>query len=287
MSKYNAALLVKLLRERIGLEREAMFSMCSLDDSSLRRIENEKQHPKPETLEALIKSISLPLDYFIYSLLDDQPMEVYLMCDRLSQLLDIFDTVAAEKIINDLETLPGFDTGILFQFLLSKKARLWELQDRPSSDIFPLIEAGMTETFDNFDENTLLDKVLILEEPELLHTKARLLAKNGEFDNAIGILERMLSCLINLPAADREKERLFAPVLLSLSNFLLKTADYIRVLEVCSLGAEYSAARKQGQFNPDFEFNIALALHGLKRTDECHMHLKHAYFGYVMLGECD
>jgi hypothetical protein len=44
MSKYNAATIVKLLRERIGLEREAMLMLNKLDASSLRRIEGEIQH---------------------------------------------------------------------------------------------------------------------------------------------------------------------------------------------------------------------------------------------------
>jgi transcriptional regulator with XRE-family HTH domain len=285
VSKYNAASLVTALRERIGLEREAVLTLNNLDESSLRRIEGEKQNPKPETLESLMKTIDLPLEGFIYSLLDDQPMGVYLLCDRLTQVLDIGDAVTGESLLHQLEVLPGFDTGVLLQFILSKKARLWELQGKPSSLILPLIEAGMAETFYGFNEADIVDKVLVLEEPELMHTKARIYAKEGKYDAAIGILKSMMSSLISLPTADREKEKQFAPVLLSLSNCLIQTGDYDKVLEICELGSEYSAARRYGELNPDFEINKALALRGLDRRDECRAPLQHAYFGYILLGE--
>lgn len=286
MYKYNAASLVTMLRERIGLEREAVLMLSELDDSSLRRIESEKQHPKPETLESLMLSIALPLEGFVYSLLDDQPMGVYLLCDRLTQVLDIGDTVAAEELIKQLEVLPGFDAGIQLQFMLSKKARLWELQGKPANHILPLIEEGMDKTFKDFDENCITNKVFVLEEPELLHTKARVYAKAGKINASIRILENMVASLKKLPRADREKERQFAPVILSLSKCLLQTGDHERVLEMCDLGAEYSATRKLGQLNPEFEECKASALHGLNRINECRISLQHSYFGYMLLGDC-
>jgi len=118
-----------------------------------------------------------------------------------------------------------------------------------------------------------------------MHTQSRILAKAGNYYDAIRILEQLISSLIKLPEADREKERQFAPVLLTLSTCLLEVGNYDRVLEVSNLGAEYSAARKQGQLNPDFEFCIALALQGLNRPSECRIPLQHAYFGFMLLGK--
>jgi len=285
MTKYNVGLLLNSLRERIGLEREAMLDFGSIDESSLRRIERGKQHPKPETLEALMETIGIPLEVFVYSPLENQPMGVYLLCDRLSQLLDIGDIDTAENILTELENTHGFDYGALLQFVLSKKAELWELQNKSASQIIPLIEQGMAQTFENFDLDNLEGKILILEESELLHTKARVIAKAGEVGTAVKILEQLVSSMIKLPGADRDKERQFAPVLLSLSKLLLKIGDNNRVLEICELGAEYSAKWKKGELNPDFELNRACALLALNRTDECRCLLQQAYFGYMLLGE--
>jgi transcriptional regulator with XRE-family HTH domain len=276
-----------MLRERVGMERKTLLRMTEFDERNLRRIENEEQHPKPETLEKLISTIDFPTKGFIHSILDYQPMEVCLLCDRLTQVLDIGDTVTAEDIITKLEALSGFDTGICYQFILSKKALLWEQQGKPVCSIISLIDEGISITFENFDECNIEDKVLILEELELLHTKARIYAKSNNIDAAIRLLDDMVSNLDKLPSADREKERQYAPVLLSLSKYLLKSGDYNKVLEICELGAEYSASRKHGQLNPNFEFIKAYALLSLNRVSECKAPLQHAYFGYILLGEID
>jgi len=113
------------------------------------------------------------------------------------------------------------------------------------------------------------------------------LANEGDHAAAIRIIESIISGLIDLPRANRDKERQYAPLLLSLSSFLIHTGEYDRALEACELGAEYSAIRKHGQLNPEFELNKAYALHGLNRLDECRASLQHAYFGNMLLRESE
>jgi len=218
-------------------------------------------------------------------MIDDQTTDALYLCDQLNQHLDRYDAERAGSILMQLEGMKGFDYGIFYQFICSKKARLWEQLGMPSSQIIPLIEAGLSVTLEKFDESLVDNIVLIKEEPELLHTRARLYVKDGDIDAALRLLAGMKNNLANLPIADREKECQFTPVLLSLSDCLMQTGDYVGVLEACNLGAKYSAARKQGRHNPDFELYRALALKGLGRTGECHPYLKHAYFGYMQLGE--
>jgi len=286
MSKYNTGLLISELRERTALEREAISDLSNIDESSLRRIENEKQLPKQKTLAKIIESIDLPIEGFVYPLLDELPMEVLLLCDRLTQTLDMEDTITAEKVLNQLKEIPNLETGVITQFIISSTARLWELQGKPIDEILPLIEEGMTETFASYkDDADITTKVLVLEEPELMHTKARLLAKSGKVDDAIVILEKMVNNLVKIPSADREKERQFAALIFSLSKFLILNGDYEKVLSFCELGAEYSAARKYGYLNPDFELCKATALRKLGRVSECKAPLQYAYFGFILLGD--
>jgi len=74
-------------------------------------------------------------------------------------------------------------------------------------------------------------------------------------------------------------------VLLSLSQYQLQAGNHNGVLDSCDLGAEFSASYMQGRLNPAFEHHRALALHGLGIREECHLHLRHAYVGYALLGE--
>jgi len=180
MARYNTASLVAMLRERTGLEREALLVLSDLDDSSLRRIEEEKQHPKQETLEILMQTINLPLKGFVYPLLSNRTMADSILCDQLDQALDRGDIASAEEYVGRLEALNGFDAGVYKQYKLSKKAHLWEMLGKPPEMIFPLIEEGLNETFKDFSDDKISRTILVLEEPDLLHTKARLFIKTGE-----------------------------------------------------------------------------------------------------------
>ncbi|MCL2227487.1 MAG: helix-turn-helix transcriptional regulator [Oscillospiraceae bacterium] len=285
MAKYSKATLINTLRERTGLERAAMHKYSKLDERSLYRIEGEGQSPRQSAFESLVEATEIPMEGFVYPLLDALPMADILRCDRLNQALDIGDSALAETIIAEFEANPAFEEGVQRQFLLSKKARLLEQKGAPAEGILRLIDSAIAETFESFDESAIGKAVLILEEPELLHTKARIYAKAGDLNTAIRMLSLMKSSLIELPATDREKEQQLAPVLLTLSGCLIETGDYEKALEACGIGAEYSATRKNGELNPDFELNTAHALRGLNRMDECRKHLQHAYFGYALLGE--
>jgi len=285
MARYNTASLVTMLRERTGLEREALLALSDLDDSSLRRIEDDKQHPKQKTLEMLMRTINVPLKGFVYPLLSDRSTADSILCDLLDQALDRCDIKIAEDYISQIDTLNGFDTGVYRQYKLSKKAHLWEMQDKSPEMIFPLIEEGLKETFYDLNDDEISKSVLVLEEPDLLHTKARLFIKTGEIEKAIQILSQMTLNLDRIPIADKEREKKYAPILLTLAKFLLKTGEYAKTLEICEQGLEYSAYYLHGRINPDFEFIMAAALHGLYKKAECRASLQHAYFGFLLLGE--
>jgi len=273
------------MRQRIGMERVVITDIIGLDESSLRRIEREDQHPSINTLKKLFEVIDLPIEGFIYPLLDELPMGALLLCDRFTQALDMNDLELADTIFTKLEEFPKFETGVLTQFKLSSKARLWELKGYSMEDIIPLVEEGMTETFGTFTDKSIADTVLILEEPELMHTKARLLAKSGKLEDAILILENMITNLSKIPSADKDKERQYVPVILTLIKCLMQKKEFDRVMELCVIAEDFSAARKYGYFNPDLQVLKAEALKGMNKVNECKRYLQNAYFGFVLLGE--
>jgi len=280
-------ILVNMLRQRIGLRREVMLRFSKLDERSLQRIEKETQQPKPGAFEMLMKAISLPMEGFIYPLLEIISMETIIKCERLSQLLDLGDTAESETLFSELEETLGFDDGIYRQFLLSKKARLFELQGKPSSQILALTEEGLSITYDNYNDDEIGDNVLVLEEPEMIHLRARQHRDAGNHNTAIKILNCIYSGLTKLPISDKENERHLAPVLLSLSGCLLLAGDHSGAIKVCEIGAGYSALRRQGRYNPEFELIRARALRGLDRMDECTKPLQHAYTGYLLLSNAE
>lgn len=287
MPSYSKATLVNVLRERVGLERSAMQRFSQLDERSIIRIEKEQHTPTTNSFECLMKAVDLPLSGFIYPKLDDISMEGLILCDMLTQSLDIGDILQAKKLLEKVGRIPACGDGIYRQFFLCKEAHILALQNAPTEQIFPLIDEAMAITYENFDENDVGNRAMVLEEPELLHIKARLYSKSGNLQRAIALLERMKMSMHILPASDKEKERRFIPILLTLSEYLLQDGRFTEALEASELGFEYSAIRKHGACCPEFEMNTARALQGLGRSSECRKRLQHAFFGFMLLGDVE
>jgi len=258
-----------------------------IDKTSLVRIEGGKMNPNRDTFALFMKSIGVPQEGFVTHKPDKQRMRALLLCNQLSQLLGLGNVELAESIIVRLKSMEGFDSGVYRQFVCSKEAQLLEQLGKPTSEIMPLIDEGIALTFGNYSESRIDGAVLILEEPELLHTRARLYSKDGDTKGAIKILTGMKTNLARRPMTDREKKGQITPVLLSLAGCLMQECEHEKVLETCTLGAEYSAILMQGRHNPDFEFYKALALNKLGRAPECLPHLQQAYNSFVLIGETE
>jgi len=267
------------------LDEMAQFRM--LDKTSLVRIECGKLNPSQDTFVLLVKPLGVPQEGFVTHKIDNQRMRASLLRDYLGQALDFGNFEQAESILARLKEMEGFDSGVKRQFICSKEAQLLEQLGKPTSEIIPMIDEGMSITFGNYDENCIDGAALILEELELLHTKARLYARDGDIKGAIKILSGMKTNLARLPVTDRDKKGQIAPVLLSLARCLLQAGDYEEVLETCTLGAECSAKFRRGRYNPDFEYYTAIALNNLGRTAECLPHLQNSYYGFMLNGEAE
>ena len=291
MARYISSPLVKMLRERRGVPREVVLNRIAenrvLDITSLARIEGGKINPNQDTLILIMKSIDISLEGFVTYKLDNQRMKAYLLRDYLSQVLGLGDYELAESALARLKAMEGFDNGVYRQFICSKEAQLLEQLGKPASEIRPLIDEGMAITFGNSNENCIDVKALNLEELELLHTSARLYAKDGDVESAIKILSGMKTNLAKLLMTDREKKGQLTPALLSLSGYLMQAGDHEGVLEACALGAEYSAKFMQGRHNPDFEFYNALALNDSGLATECLPHLQNSYYSFMLIGETE
>jgi len=261
----------KLLQES-GLESLHVF-----------RLEHERHRPDPVNLQILMDTLSIEMGEFLIPLLENQPDEVIAWRDRLICALDRNDIDQAAEILQLFDTLEGFEEGINRQFLLSHRARFLEQTGAPASEIMPLIEEGLDITFPEYRECTVADAILIFEESELLHTKARILFADNKPHEAISLLENIRAGLSKLPVDDCERERQLGPVLLTLSAYQVHTKDYAGAYEASKEGARISYWRKQGKYMPDFLLNRALSYHGMDMPDRCRNMLQAAYFGYSLV----
>ena len=283
MSSIEPGYLIKLVRLRKAMTQPELLTESGLESLHVFRLERERHRPDPVSLQILLDTLSLQMGEFLVPLLESQPEEVISWRERLICALDRGDTEQAGEILALFDGLEGFEEGMNRQFILSHKARYLEQLGAPAQDILPLIEEGLDITFPEYRECAVADAILIFEEPELLHTKARVLFKDGNVAEAISLLENIRAGLSNLPVDDCERERQLGPVLLTLSTYQLAAGDYAGAYEATKEGGRISYWRKQGKYMPDFLVNRAQSYYGLGMYARARVYLRTAYFGYSLV----
>jgi len=260
-----------------------LLEESGLESLHVFRLEHERHRPDPVNLQVLMDTLNIQMGEFLIPLLENQPDEVIALRDRLICALDRGDVEQAKEIFQLFNTFEGFEEGINRQFIVSHKARYLEQTGAPTNEILPLIEEGMSITFPEYQECTVADAILIFEESELLHTKARILFKDGNPIEAISLLENIRAGLSKLPVDDCERERQLGPVLLTLCTYQLAIEDHASAYEASKEGARISYWRKQGKYMPDFILARARSYHGLGLEHRSQNLLMSAYFGYSLV----
>ena len=188
MPSLSSGDLIRELRIRKGWQQKRLLEKSGIEAAfTLSRIENRHQKPKIETFRSIMEDLAMPVDQLFCPYLVNQTMDVYILRDQLINYLDNGedDPAArqeAKSVIVQLENTDGFHTGINLQFLLSCKARLYEMEGENPTVIYKLIKEGMTITYPEFDEKKFKGEVLILEEIELLHTLALTYGSAGDLN---------------------------------------------------------------------------------------------------------
>jgi len=106
------------------------------------------------------------------SLTTETHPETLIIRDQVIQAMDLDDLDMVKRLLSVLETKIGFgNSDINRQFILSQKAKVFLKQGKPPMEICPLLNEGLSLTFNDFDENNLEGKILLFEESEILHSK--------------------------------------------------------------------------------------------------------------------
>ena len=281
MPYIDSNILIPELRKRANWARHILLQQAHGDVSTLRRLEENKQSPRPETLRKLAGSMPGPKTTLTIPYLENQYMDVYELCDELTHALDTDNRLRAEAAYEHIKSLDGFDTPINRQFSLCQQARLLLLRGSPSKTILPLIHKGLE--LSGTTEADFIGKALILYEPELLHTLAQVYAKDGNLPAAINILDNIQAGIIQFPSDDRAKGRLRVAALLTLAKCRLQAGDYKDALNICDVGFDLEVAHASGRYCPDFIYIKAQTTIAMGRPDAARYLLLKAYAGYMAL----
>jgi len=281
---YTGEMIAKL-RKRKQWQQEVLLEKMEYYSPSVYRLEKGKQHPGSDTLKIILKTFDVPMQEMICPHLENQPMHVYTLRYMLTQSLNNKNLQEAEELFNELSQIMNLDGKINQQFYLCRQAKIMELKNEIPDNIITVVTEGIKLTFENFDENSPGDVVLIFEEPELFHVLANCYAKKGKFGKAIKIITDTYNGLQLLPIGERERDRRILPMLISLTELYYKIEKYKKALNICETGLKLSASSYYGQYTPDLLYIKANILFKSNSDNEYKKIIKMVYAGYILLGE--
>jgi len=254
-------------------------------ETELRLVEKGRTLPREENLKKLLRTLEAPKETIQCPPLENQPMNSYIMRYNLLQALINDDLPNALNFYAEIKALPNMDTPVNRQFLLSQHARILEKQGHSPGEILPQVMEALNLTYNNFNETSPGDTILLFEETELFHTLARMHIAQGNTPDAVRILIDLARGLLNMPIGAREKEKQLSPILLTLCTIYLKTQEYAKAIDACKQGIDVSNKRNGGRYSPQFLLMRAIAFANVGELNDARKHFQLAYMGNALLHE--
>ena len=283
--------IIQKLRKRKGWSRDHLVSEVATNNGymlnlSLHRLENDEHRPGQEALNAILDALGFDMEAFFLPFLENGTGDLYAIREQLDYLLSDFadeqSIKQAKRLLAKLEKHKKFKKGCNLQLKLSLKVKLYLHLNKASKEIMPLIREAMDITYSDFDENDFDPTCLFLEEPELLHSMAKVLFNDGKHEKAINLAETILFGLVISPFDEHSKERQKCPIMLTLSEFLIEVGNYSRAFEVCIEGYHTTWNGELGGHAPDFLFKQAICLYYLEQKSSSLEPIMNSYFCFVL-----
>ncbi|MCL2501268.1 MAG: hypothetical protein FWE90_13175 [Defluviitaleaceae bacterium] len=289
MPSVNKSNIINEIRERKRLRQAKLLQCGEFNATTLSRITNRRQNPYTQTSIKIIHEMDIPAGTLFNPFLENQPLSVYEMRNRLLYTLDhahhsrkYLDK--STKLLNRMKLYKGFESGINRQFILSCQARISIIRKEDPQKILIYTQEGIIITYPEYNPDTFEGDVLLYEEARLIHTQALAYKNSGETRKAMALLQRTMEGLSRLSHDDRDKTHHLAPIMFDLSSLLIDAGEYGSALDLCDSGIDdITTTRTKGRYAPDFTYNKARALYYLGQKEGLPDLLSSAFHGFIIM----
>jgi len=281
--KYMTRMLLQDYMSPYGIQESDDLSQLSI-----LRTEKGYQDIRASNFDKLMETLKLSVDTHFIPCMENQTIEFI----QLYETLKFYTTYAQEDtslcqkgldLLNQMKANEDFAESINIQLLISQEVVLLEALTINPAQIRQLIFKGLEITYPELAQNPFDGNMLIFEEGPLLHSLARTYMKEGNIAQAKALLGNIFEGLTLLPEDDKEKERMYAPMLLTLVQCHMQEKDYDEALKTCDIGYKIALKRNNGLYTPDFAELKIYCLHILGQKDELPTLILQAYAGYTLL----
>jgi len=288
---------IKEIRARVALARQTMLGFMStsgkeenaiLSELTIFRAEKMRQDIRVENLLSVLDILKMPVEAFFCPVMENQTIEML----RNLKVLMFYSTHARDDsafcqkgldLLSEMKKDTSFAEGINRQRLINQEVILMEAQGKDPVEIRQLINEGLDITYPELAEAPFDGDALIFEEGPLLHSLARSYINEGNLPVAKKLLKNILLGLTLMPQDDRDKERMIAPILLTLAQLYIQEKNYSEALNACEVGLKISIRRNNGFYTPDFMEHKIYCLYALEKNDELSFLVSLSIAGYITL----
>jgi len=265
-----------------GMEENEILSQLTI-----LRAEKGRNSLRVKNFSKLMGTLEMPVDAFFCPCMENQTMELLQEYDMLTHYVSYAkeNTAFRQKgfeLLNKMKADPNNHEGVNKQRLISQEVVLLEAARNNPAEIRHLIQQGLNITYPELAKDPFSGDMLIFEEGPLLHSLARTYMQEGNTSAAIALVGDIFKGLMLLPLDDKEKGRMYAPMLLTLAQCHIQEKNYDEALKECDAGYKISLKRNNGLHVPDF---VELKIHCLQllgKYDELPLLTLYALAGYIL-----
>ena len=245
MQNYKLGEYIRQRRLDLGLTQEQVCAgIC--ESVTLSRVENGKQTPSRNRINAILQRLGLPDDRY-YALVTPEELEIEALkkeivsCNALKCVEDGFDK------ISQLEKIVKPDDQITQQFILRSKVLLGGLNKRYSNDerIQMLVQA-IRMTIPDFQLDKIEDFLFTLDEMKLVNQIGNAYSLSGDNEKAADIFYRLLQYIRRHLPETVTSNRMLPLVLYNFARSLDLSQKYEEGAKVARYGKE--ACIKYGHY---------------------------------------
>lgn len=284
--------IIKQTREEIGLTQEQLCEgICT--PATLSRIENGKQAPSYNRMNALLQRLGLPENRY-YALITQQEMEIErlqksiinysIRYDRLEGEQKMQARHRAQMLLIELEGSMDKDDHITRQFVLRTKAILGREDDNYGlEEQREILFEAIRLTVPGFDEEEIGCKIYSLNELKIIIQIAVNYAESGQHKKAIDLLGQLLKYVKRHSHNDTQAARQTSHITYNYALELATVGRYSDAIEIAELGKQISVEHGYYHFLPGLAHIMAECHYRLGNNEEGRSFYYQAYYVYKLI----
>lgn len=212
---------IKQRRLELGLTQEQLCEgIC--EPITISRMENGRQTPSRNRINALLQRLGLPDDRYV-ALLSKNEEEISALQKEITACCIQGPTSRGWELLEDLGRIMEPDDRITQQFILSSKVVLGKAEGRYSAEEqLSMLTEALRLTVPRFDLEEIGRGLYCFDEVKIINQIAGVYSNNGQNRKTIAILEQLLKYI----------RKHYQNILQSGGLFLLVSHNYARTLSV-------------------------------------------------------